>query len=109
VVVTNTAGCRRQSLPFLVLNVGVRDLPDSFTPRLWPNPAGEVLYVSLPYEIRPEWMTISDAFGRPMPLGLMNKTDEGYSLSLANWAPGLYYISIAHPEGRRLYRKWVKN
>jgi len=108
VAVTNSFGCSSHSPPIQVLNVGVRDLPDSFTPRLWPNPAGEVLNVSLPEGILAEWLRVTDVFGRPTPLGLMNKTDEGYSLSLASWAPGIYYLSIAHPEGHRLYRKWVK-
>ena len=70
--------------------------------RLYPNPANEVLNVACDYDI--ESIAVFDAVNRLVEERKVNA--KTLKLSLANYAQGTYFITIATPKGK-LNKKFV--
>lgn len=109
VKVTDGLGCQNSSYSFTVLNVGFLEGENDDEILVYPNPAYDDLFVTLPNRISvAETPRVFDALGRLVHLPSVFPIDDGWKLTTAQLQPGIYYIRLSDGNRRQFQAKWVK-
>lgn len=85
--------------------VSVREFPDDERIRVFPNPAGDAVQVSIPQEFEEARVTIYDGLGR---LVLQSETLGERRLNLSELAAGVYTVVVRNAEQPLARRRLVK-
>ncbi len=93
VTVTDTNGCSNVSAVFPLTSLSV-ELPATDAVHIYPNPAGEVLYIKSPV---PVTIRISNIEGRQMLTGMNTR-----ELNINNLPAGLYWVMISDEAGKMI-------
>ncbi|MBL7940818.1 MAG: T9SS type A sorting domain-containing protein, partial [Flavobacteriales bacterium] len=89
----------------VITNVGLNEVDDAITFNAWPNPANDVLNVSIDAtEANRATVTLTDMTGRTaleLPTAVINAGENRMTIDVAALAAGFYTISVASNQGIR--------
>lgn len=104
--VTDANGCSRALGPVTVDNIVSTTEPAAVVRvQVWPNPTAALLHFQVT-GTEPTAVFLLDARGQLVQM--LRLADFGQALSVAHWAPGLYYAHVVDAYGRSWLVPWVK-
>ena len=109
-VSVDSNACQNLSNPFLVNNVGMNDLNDIGSIRIYPNPASDAISVDVQFTTtETTLLQVIDMFGKVVYQLDKGQTDQlmGEALTIQPLADGVYFIHIVHGNST-VSKKFIK-
>lgn len=108
VEVTDANGCLTESAPYEVIAVGIGDLASTAF-SVWPNPASDILHVTIPASDGAQVLDLMAADGRSVLRTNIPSTGGGvHALDISGIAAGVYMLRLQDGSGMEVQRVVVR-
>lgn len=105
VTVTDANGCKNANCVTVGLNTSISNIDNASNLKLYPNPTHSNLYIECLNLYGEKTIQVFDALGQLVHSQIVQ--DNQTSISVQNWAKGLYFLQLKTEKGEVMGRKFV--
>jgi len=106
-IVRNSGGCYRSSLPKVVAVTSLSNIQENSPYFIYPNPAGNSLFLALKNGKAPESLTLVNSIGQKLNSGIFAESTGNLRIQVSNLSPGTYWL-IARDGAKTIRMPFIK-